>query len=258
MNGSLVQFGDVIVPDGVVLEHTADGLCQRLELRATEALSGIATGRFAQPSASVRLEVDGEAAFLGFAYTQFALPLVAGPRLDFDFNPAPNLRSPPVLGMLLARVGRRYVWLAPLDQPHEQVIAVVDGTLRWGWHGDLDDVAPGLSTALGIFEGDSVVEVLERWSGAVCAGPPRRRRDTNAVTSHLSYWTDNGAAYWYRTEPGRSIGASVADAVEALVANGVPVRAVELDSWCYQHEVPRPITEIGYPEEVPPSGMLKW
>jgi hypothetical protein len=42
------------------------------------------------------------------------------------------------------------------------------------------------------------------------------------------------------------------------VANGVPVRAVELDSWCYQHEVPRPITEIGYPEEVPPSGMLKW
>jgi hypothetical protein len=160
----------------------------------------------------VRLQVDGEAEFLGFAYTQFALPVVAGPKLDFDFNPAPNLRSPPVLGMLLARVGRRHVWLAPLDQPHEQVIAVVDGTLRWGWHGDLDDVPPGLTTTLGIFEGDSVGEVLERWSGAVRAGQPRRRRAANAVTSHLSYWTDNGAAYWYRTEPGRSIGTSVADA----------------------------------------------
>jgi hypothetical protein len=38
----------------------------------------------------------------------------------------------------------------------------------------------------------------------------------------------------------------------------VPVRAVELDSWCYDHEVPRPIAEIGYPEEVPPSGMMTW
>ena len=258
VSASLVRFGDVIVPDGVVLEHDAGELCQRLVLRATQALSGIATGRFAQPSASVRLQVDGEANFLGFAYTQFALPVIAGPELDFDFNPAPNLRSPSVLGMLLARVGRRYVWLAPLDQPHEQVIAVVDGTLRWGWHGDLDDVPSGFSTTLGIFEGDSVGEVLERWGTTVRAGQPRRRRDGNAVTSHLSYWTDNGAAYWYRTEAGRSMGASVADAVEALVANGVPVHAVELDSWCYQHEVPRPITEIGYPEEVPPSGMLKW
>ena len=258
MNGSLVRLGDLSVPDGVVLESNAGELFQRLELRATRALSGIATARFAQPSASVRLHVDGEADFLGFAYTQFALPVVAGPKLDFDFNPASNLRSPPVLGMLLARVGRRYVWLAPLDHAHEQVIAVVDGTLRWGWHGDLDDVPSGLCTTLGIFEGESVGDVLGRWGASVRAGQPSRQRAANPITSHLSYWTDNGAAYWYRTEPGRTIGASVADAVEALHADGVPVHAVELDSWCYQHEVPRPIAEIGYPEEVPPSGMLTW
>ena len=33
---------------------------------------------------------------------------------------------------------------------------------------------------------------------------------------------------------------------------------IELDSWCYDHEVARPIAEIGYPEEVPPTGMLTW
>ncbi|MEP6300126.1 MAG: hypothetical protein ABJ382_22635, partial [Ilumatobacter sp.] len=38
----------------------------------------------------------------------------------------------------------------------------------------------------------------------------------------------------------------------------VPVRSVELDSWFYDHVVARPITEIGYPEEVPPTGMLRW
>jgi hypothetical protein len=258
MISSLVRLGNVVVPDGVVFEHTSGEGWQRLSLRASEALAGIATGRFAVPSARVMLPVNGEADFLGFAFTQFALPVVAGPLLDFEFNPAPNLHSPPVLGMLLGRVGRRYVWLAPLDHPHEQVIAVVDGALGWGWHGDLDDVPSGLSTTLGIFDGDSVEEVLARWGDALRAGQPRRPRAANAVTSHLSYWTDNGAAYWYRTEPGRTIGASVADAVEALVTNGVPVHAVELDSWCYQHEVPRPITEIGYPEDVPPSGMLTW
>ena len=138
------------------------------------------------------------------------------------------------------------------------MLAVADGVLRWGWHGDLDEVPAGFSTTLGVFEGDSAAELLERWGAALTTGRPRRRRDANPITSHLSYWTDNGAAYWYRTEAGRTLGASVAEAVEALVADGVPVRAVELDSWCYQHEVPRPIAEIGYPDEVPPSGMMTW
>ena len=47
-------------------------------------------------------------------------------------------------------------------------------------------------------------------------------------------------------------------ALRRLSFDGVPIRAVELDSWCYQHEVPRPIAEIGYPEEVPPSGLMTW
>ena len=258
MIDALVRLGNEVVPDGVVVERSAGDGWQRLRLRATAALSGIATGSFQRPSASVGLQVGGDADFLGFASTQFALPVVAGPRLDFDFEPAANLRSPPVLGMVLARSGGRFAWLAPLDHPHEQVIAVADGVMRWGWHGDLDDVPAGFSSTLGIFEGDEVAVVLERWAGAVRGGRPRRSRGANPITSHLSYWTDNGAAYWYRTEAGRTIGASVAEAVEALVADGVPVRAVELDSWCYRHEVPRPITEIGYPEDVPPSGLMTW
>jgi hypothetical protein len=206
----------------------------------------------------VTVRFEGEPSHLGFAYTQFALPVVAGPALDFDFNPAPGLRSPPVLGLLLARVGRRHVLLAPLDHPHEQVIGIADGGLVWGWHGDLDEVPADFATTLGIFEGDSAAELLDRWGVEVRTERRARSGDENPVVSHLSYWTDNGAAYWYRTEVGRTIGASVAEAVEALRTGGIPIRAVELDSWCYQHEVPRPIAEIGYPEEVPPSGLLRW
>ncbi|MGA9278086.1 MAG: hypothetical protein WBV89_14060, partial [Ilumatobacter sp.] len=70
--------------------------------------------------------------------------------------------------------------------------------------------------------------------------------------------TDNGAAYWYRTESDRTIADSVVEVVERLRADDVPIRAVELDSWFYPHVTPRPIVEIGYPEEVPPSGMATW
>jgi hypothetical protein len=255
---SLVQLGDMLLPDGVVLDRrVADGV-ECLRLTATEDLTGIGTGWFSRLCAQVAVRFEVQPSLLGFAYTQFALPVVAGPLADFDFNPAPNLYSPPVLGLLLARVAGWHVLLAPLDHPHEQVIGVADGGLGWGWHGDLDEVPAGFSTTLGIYVGASAADLLERWGSSVRQGRPRRPRDANPITSHLSYWTDNGAAYWYRTEVGRTIGTSVAEAVEALRADGVPVHAVELDSWCYQHEVPRPITEIGYPEEVPPSGLMRW
>ena len=116
----------------------------------------------------------------------------------------------------------------------------------------------GFSTTLGVFSGPTLDPLLRRWGDAVRAGRPRRPVTDNPLTSHLSYWSDNGAAYWYRTEPGRTNGGSVADAVESLREAGIPIGAVELDSWCYDHEVGRPIAEIGYPEEVPPTGMLTW
>jgi hypothetical protein len=254
----LIDIGAATVPDGVVVER--DG--PHLRLRAEVGLDGFATGWFARPAVFVELSVAAganDAQSLGFAFTQFAMPVVAGPTLDFDFAPAPNLHSPPAVGVLLLRDGERCTLLAPLTQVHEQVLAIDDGHVCWGWHGDLDAVPAGFETTLGIYDGASPTEVLEQWGADKRAGRPRLPGPSdNAVVTHLSYWTDNGAAYWYRTEPGRTIARSVIDAVDRLHRDGVPVRAVELDSWFYPHETARPITEIGYPEDVPPTGMLTW
>ena len=257
---SLIQLGAADLPDGVVFEviDTAPG--RHLRLCAEVAQNDISSGWFSTVTVGVPLllaDTAAEPRLLGLAFTQFALPVVAGPSLDFDFRPAPNLHSPPALGLLLVTDGTRTTLVAPLEGVHEQIVGIRDGAMRWGWHGDLDEAPAGFSCTVGIYDGVSSTEVLEAWSAELQALPPRRR-DANPITSHLSYWTDNGAAYWYRTEPGRTIGASVTDAVVALRAEGVPVHAVELDSWCYVHETPRPIAEIGYPEEVPPTGMMSW
>jgi hypothetical protein len=257
---SLIRFGNLQAPEGVRLSTTTTAHGRHLRIVTDHAIAGFATGSFSRPSARVPFRVVGDQpSYLGFAFTQFALPVVAGAAMDFDFRPAPNLHSPPVVGLLLARCGDRTALLAPLTHVHEQIISVEGGQPRWGWHGDLDEAPAGFDTIVGVYDGASTREVLAAWVRDLTGGAPLDRpRDRNPLTSHLSYWTDNGAAYWYRTEPGSTIGATITTAVHALHDEGVPVHAVELDSWFYQHEIPRPIAEIGYPGEVPPTGAMRW
>lgn len=256
-----VSTPGIVVEVGAV-EARGDVAARRLVSHAVRDLDGLATGHFARPTGGVRWARVGFAPdieFVAYAFTQFALPVTAGADLAFDFRPAPGLRSPPTVSPLLARTVGGVTLLAPVDGFHEQIIAVDEEGLRWGWHGDLERVPAGFSTSSVIYEGDSVAAVLDAWRGDIGVDarpelPPNR----NPLSTHLSYWTDNGAAYWYRTERNRTIAESVVDAIERLRADDVPVRAIELDSWFYPHTTLRPITEIGYPEEVPPTGMSTW
>ncbi len=250
---------------GVAFEDHGD----RLVLRATHALTGIATKWFANPSVSVTIGpstfTGPDVSMVGFAFTQFALPVRTGPGGTFDFAPGANLNSPPaVIPLLLSSSDGRVELLAPLGAWHEQIIAVdqteqIDA-LRWGWHGDLDDVDEGFAAELGIFTGSSASEVFQQWGAAIraAAGTQRPAADADPLLTHLSYWTDNGAAYWYRTEPDRDLQTTLVDKVAELDALGVPVRSVELDSWFYPHEISRPVTTVGYLEDVPPTGMSTW
>lgn len=248
--------------DGVEVEAGAG----RLVLRARRAQEGVSTGelhrlpsRFcwrparAPGAAGLRLG--------GFSWTQFALPVQAGAPLDFRFVHGESLFSPPLVFPLYVRdADGRCGLLAPLDSYHEQVIAVVDGELHWGWHGDLDHLPEGFASTLGVYEGGSIRELLTRWGAELRArgGGERAGRHADASTSHLSYWTDNGAAYWYRREPGLDLATTLERKLAELRADEVPVRAVELDSWFYPHEVTREVREVGYLHEVPPTGLLRW
>ena len=232
-----------------------------VSLTASRDLAAIATGRFAEPSCGLawtRSTWPDDVEFLGFAFTQFGLPVVAGADLDFDFAPAPGLRSPRAVSPLIARSGGVVSMIAPIDHFHEQIVAITDDAIVCGWHGDLDEVPAGFTTRFAMYEATSVAAVLDRWREDLRVDPGPSRPVDNPLSTHLSYWTDNGAAYWYRTEAGKTIAESVVDVVDELRGDDVPVRSVELDSWFYPHASPRPIAEIGYPQEVPPTGMSTW
>ena len=231
-----------------------------LRIAAATALAGVATGEFATVSRGWRFRPAGRTpkglrAF-GYQYTEFGMPTTSGGDLDrwFLFP----MRPPVVVPMWLLDPAGECVLIAPLDNFHEQIISVADG-IAIGWHGDLDSVPAGFATDMGIFRSSAPRAALEQWGALLREryGTTRRGRYADSLARKPSYWTDNGAAYWYRTEPGLD---GVAETLEAVVDDlrerNVPFGTVQLDSWFYPHQVLRPFDTEEW--VVPPTGLLEW
>jgi hypothetical protein len=239
-------------------------------LEATAACEGLAGARFDEPSVvwphlhpTCRRPgglPDGAVAF-GHQYTEFALPTFSDASLaEFFLLPM----RPAVVFPLVLSVGGRSLLLGPLNHFHEQIVAVPRSVrqrergVRCGWHGDLDRVPEGFCTELALWGAPGVRAALSAWGEGLRReyAAPRRSRYGDDATGKLSYWTDNGAAYWYRTEGGRTVEETLGDTLDGLRAMQVPVHAVELDSWFYSHEVSRAFDAAEV--EVPPTGAIRW
>ncbi len=239
-------------------------------IEALADLEGLGTGSLAAPSVAWpwwrpdRRRAGSEPAGLrafGHQLTEFAFPTFGGPGLD-DFFLFPH--RPAVLAPLLLSAAGGSLLLAPLDAFHEQVLATPQRNasqlgLRCGWHGDLQAVPRGFSSELSLWAGPGPRALLEAWGGHLRERYATRRpsRYADACLGRLSYWTDNGASYWYRTEPGLDVGETLGRVAEELRSQQVPVAAYELDSWFYPHQLSRPVNPEGQ-EHVPPTGMLRW
>lgn len=264
----LGHAAEVLVADGdigcSVRTYPDRGLAV-FAIEAMRDLDGLRTGAFERPSVGWPVftpsqrrnddTVDGLRS-LTFQHCEFALPSTAGADLD-GFFLLPT-RPPTGWPLLVSDRRRRTLMLAPLDHFHEQVIGLNDGAVRAGWHGDLDRVPAGFRTNLGLFVGGSPRECVDTWGSLLLerSRTVRPGRWADALARRPSYWTDNGAAYWYRTEPGHDAAGSIVAAVDDLRGSGVPIGAVQLDSWFYPHVETRPFDTDEW--VVPPSAMLAW
>ncbi|HVX18229.1 MAG TPA: hypothetical protein VHA73_09365 [Acidimicrobiales bacterium] len=258
----------VVFDDGAVrlaLRAYHDRAVLVLRAQARRDLDGLATGAFDRPSVpwpvfSPGERVEGGAPpgvqALAYQHCEFGLPAVSGPDLD-GFFLLPH--RPPTGWPLVLRAGDgRSLLVAPLGDFHEVTIGLNGGTVRCGWHGDLESVPAGFCTDLAVFAGDDPRSCIDEWARVLLerSGTVRPGRWADALAARPSYWTDNGAAYWYRTEPGHDPAGSVSAAVTELRDRGVPVGAVQLDSWFYPHEDLRPFDTDEW--VVPPSAMMAW
>lgn len=259
-------------PDSVRLSQTKvadDVVVLRLEATAATAATtpggyaDVGTGLAFDPSARAPGSWPAGMRAFGHQYTEFGLPTQAGEDLErwFLLPFRPNVVAP----LWLCDPAGATLLLAPLDAFHEQVITVPTretpgAGIRWGWHGDLDEIPAGFSSSLAVIAGDSPRNALDRWA-SLLEITPRLPVDHDALGRAVSYWTDNGAAYWYRTEQHadgtpRTVTETLADAVASVEAAGVPIGSLQLDSWFYPHEVIRPFDTDEW--VVPPSGLIDW
>lgn len=217
--------------------------------------------------------------FLGFQCSEFAQPVRAhNADLQFNWFCRPAFWRPRSVFPLFvfSRSTTHTLLLAPVNNFHEQVLVPCTrgyedtsqsssshdnvSCLRWGWSGDLEHIPEGFGTTLLIIAGDSPRALIEQWGARIrdLAGVVPRGPYSDICMSNLSMWTDNGSAYWYRKEPGKDLPQSLELVVSSLRKNNVPIAAIELDSWFYPHQVTRNISEIGYLDVVPPTGMIRW
>jgi hypothetical protein len=240
-------------------------------LEAAAALDEFASGQFDRPAVvwprlrpTMRRQgglPEGTRGF-GHAYTEFALPSFSGPEFD-GFLLLPQ-RPAAVEPLFLVTPKGPSLMLAPLESFHEQVVAVprqgeAELGVRCGWHGDLDQVPEGFHTELACFAGEGPRPLLDEWGAILLRrhGTRRPSRYADDGVGRLSYWTDNGSAYWYRSEPGLDVATTLERTVAGLREAKVPVHAVQLDSWFYPHEKSRPLNP-DWGMDVPPTGMLRW
>lgn len=202
--------------------------------------------------------------FLGFQTRKFARPVRAfDTTLNFEFITDADLVQPPcALPLFIFQASsQELLLLAPCNSFHEQVLAVHDGSFQWGWSGDLKFVPKNFNTTLAAIVQTSPREALRIWAQVLRENHvfPPRSRYADITMSRLSYWTDNGAAYWYRREADKSLPESIASTVHHIQHDlSLPIAAVELDSWFYPHQVTRDVQKVGYLHVVPPTGMLLW
>jgi hypothetical protein len=241
-------------------------------IEALEELSELATGAFERTSVAwpalvplARCTNGAPEGLRTYAHqwTEFALPVFGDAfcRGYTFFRHRPTVAMP----LLFLAPDGRTLLLGSLDHFHEQTIALRGAapgtahTVGCGWHGDLATVPKGFASELVVWAAPGPRAAFEAWCGDLRRryGTVRPTRYRDDGVGRLSYWTDNGSVYYYRSEPGLDYTATLERVVETLHAEGVPIGCVQIDSWFYPHEKLRPVSEEGA-SVVPPTGMLRW
>ena len=214
-------------------------------IEATDDLAGLATGAFDQPSVgwpvftpAERLPrcPDGLRA-LAFQHCEFGCPAEAGPTSTGSSSP----HRPPTGGRSCRRARRAHpargaARLLPRADDRAQRRHRAVRVARRPRRG-----RAGFATELAVLAGDGPAGLPRPVGRCSGAGRHRPRRPlARRPRVRPSYWTDNGAAYWYRTEPGHDPAGSIVAARRDLRAGAGAGGRVQLDSWFYPHAELRP------------------
>ena len=116
-------------------------------------------------------------------------------------------------------------------------VASKDGqTVEFGVAGSMTSVPAGYSLeTIAVFDDRGISQSVLTWGDALLRRYGKRREayQDDFTNVWLGYATDNGAFYYYNTEPGKTYETTLLDVNRYALANSIPYRHMLLDSWWY-------------------------
>jgi hypothetical protein len=126
--------------------------------------------------------------------------------------------------------------LAPILHPNvERQWISAAGELATGVDPSIRTISAGRKFSTLLVLGHGINTTGDLWGDAMQAVTEKQRpaSDADITLRSIGYWTDNGSAYYYRSEPGKTITGTLASLREEFTAKGVQLGYLQLDSWHY-------------------------
>jgi hypothetical protein len=190
---------------------------------SAEGKKNAATGDFYKPSLSYEgITVDPKyTRAITFAMTPFMPPF---------------LKAIPGNGpLILYSDAMDVIVFSPMDNFYISLISFENGVIQYGVEGEISEIPAGFNHRFIMVEGKGMNATIGKWGEELrkdrSIAPKNRYGDKGL--SHLGYWTDNGAYYYYMLEPGMTWEQTLLGVKADADAKKIPLGYMQLDSWWY-------------------------
>lgn len=198
-------------------------------------------------------EVDSPA----FAFEYPPIPVDAAYEHVLNFMHTPFLppwrKAIPTHGpLILFTADLDVLVFSPMDHFFAGLIQRRDGAIHYGLWGEIDQVPEDFTHRFILVEGKGINATVQEWGRLLRAdrGKAAVDRYADQGLAYLSYWTDNGASYYYETAEGMNEAETLLAVKADADARGIPLGSLQIDSWWY--------SKIEEHHLLGSSGLLLW
>eukprot|EP00117_Sycon_ciliatum_P020448 scpid6634/ scgid0189/ len=133
-------------------------------------------------------------------------------------------------------------------------------SIAYGIGGKVNALPEGYVYSTILVAGQGVQSTMARWGSILLQLGKKYPSTLNSdpSISHLGYYTDNGAYYYYKTEPQKNYQQTMLDVKAKAAQLDIPFTYFQFDSWWYYKDHHSAVTLWEPRPDVFPDGMKKW
>ncbi|MFO8020164.1 MAG: hypothetical protein R6U96_16185 [Promethearchaeia archaeon] len=125
--------------------------------------------------------------------------------------------------------------VSPLERFLNSAIAQEGERINCGFQGEIQKIPENYTQKFILMFGKGINKPMEKLGDILLKYHDSERKSSyaNIAVSHLSYWTDNGAYYYYRTKDDMNYEETMVQIKNYFDEQNIPLQSYNFDSWWY-------------------------